>query len=86
VRTRSSFRSSFVCRREHAEFGQTLLALRRITGHYNLPTDACATVRGLYQGLEELDKLMQLHIHLENNVLFPRAAALLPGAGIERSQ
>jgi iron-sulfur cluster repair protein YtfE (RIC family) len=35
--------------------------------------------------LSKLEQLMQLHIHLEHNVLSPRAAALVPEAGIERS-
>jgi regulator of cell morphogenesis and NO signaling len=49
------------------------------------PPRACATLRDLYLGLNELEQLMQLHIHLENNVLLPRAAVLVSEAGIERS-
>jgi regulator of cell morphogenesis and NO signaling len=70
---------------DHAEAGQALQILRSVTGRYEAPPRACATLRDLYRGLTELEQLMQLHIHLENNVLFPRAAALGSEAGIERS-
>jgi len=70
---------------DHAQAGHILQILRRVTDRYGLPAHACATLRGLNRALEELEQLMQLHVHLENNVLFPRAAALLREAGIERS-
>ena len=70
---------------EHADAGRALQILGRVTGCYEAPPRACATLRDLYRGLTELEQLMQLHIHLENNVLFPRAAALVSEAGIERS-
>ena len=61
---------------DHDEAGHVLRSLRTVTDNYEPPAGACATLRGLYQGLEELEPLIQLHVHLENNVLFPRAAAL----------
>jgi regulator of cell morphogenesis and NO signaling len=61
---------------DHDEAGQILRRLRMTTDRYEPPAGACATLRGLYQGLRELEPLIQLHVHLENNVLFPRAAAL----------
>lgn len=70
---------------DHKLLAGTLSDLRRVTHQYEPPSHACSTVRTLYRGLDELEKLMHLHIHLENNVLFTRAAALLPEAGIERS-
>ncbi len=69
---------------EHVEARHTLQVLRAATDRYEPPSHACATVRGLYRGLKELEQLMQLHVHLENNVLFPRAAALLANARIVR--
>ncbi|MGH8638932.1 MAG: hemerythrin domain-containing protein, partial [Burkholderiales bacterium] len=59
---------------EHVEAGLTLQILRSATNRYEVPAQACGTLRSLYQGLKELEQLMQLHVHLENNVLFPRAA------------
>ena len=38
-----------------------------------LPEGACASFRALYYGLEDLEKDLHRHIHLENNVLFPKA-------------
>jgi regulator of cell morphogenesis and NO signaling len=61
---------------DHDEAGNVLRILRAVTDRYEPPARACATLRGLYEGLKELEQLMQLHVHLENNVLFPRAAAL----------
>lgn len=58
---------------EHASAGEALASLRRITAGYQPPEHACATYRALYAGLEELEKDLHVHIHLENNILFPRA-------------
>ena len=69
---------------DHVEARHTLQVLRAATDRFEPPVHACATVRGLYRGLKELEQLMQLHVHLENNVLFPRAAALLANARIVR--
>jgi len=71
---------------EHEHAGRLLAEMRRLTSDYQLPTDACNTFRALYHGLEELERDLHLHIHLENNVLFPRAAAMeqqaaAPGMG-----
>lgn len=61
---------------EHDDAAQALARLRRLTDSYTPPADACNTFRGLYCGLAELEKALHEHIHLENNVLFPRAARL----------
>ena len=62
---------------EHQEAGRLLAALRDATGgEYTAPAGSCPTTIGLYYGLGELEALMTLHVHLENNVLFPRAHAL----------
>lgn len=47
--------------------------MRAVTGNYTLPADACNTYRALFDGLQELEADLH-HIHLENNILFPRAA------------
>ncbi len=61
---------------EHDIAAHALARLRELTGGYVAPADACNTFRGLYHGLAELEKALHEHIHLENNVLFPRAARL----------
>jgi regulator of cell morphogenesis and NO signaling len=61
---------------EHASAGAALATLRTLTQGYAPPEDACPTFRGLYYGLAELERQMHLHVHLENNILFPRAALM----------
>lgn len=61
---------------EHDDAGQALAAIRRITGDFTLPADACNTYRALYAGLQELERDLHMHIHLENNILFPKALAM----------
>jgi regulator of cell morphogenesis and NO signaling len=61
---------------EHDNAGRALVQMRRLTEGYTAPPDACATYRALYQGLEELEADLHQHIHLENNILFPRAIGL----------
>jgi regulator of cell morphogenesis and NO signaling len=43
------------------------------SGGFAVPADACPTYRALYQGLEDFERDLHQHIHLENNVLFPHA-------------
>jgi regulator of cell morphogenesis and NO signaling len=62
---------------EHDRAGELLAELRSLTDGYRPPEWACATVRALYQGLAELEASMHVHVHLENNILFPRALALV---------
>jgi regulator of cell morphogenesis and NO signaling len=65
-----------VMEQEHEHAGNLLAALRELTGAYAPPEWACNTFRGLYAGLDELERDLHVHIHLENNILFPRAAQL----------
>ena len=65
-----------VMEQEHEHAGNLLSALRELTGGYQAPEWACNTFRGLYAGLEEFERDLHVHIHLENNILFPRAAEL----------
>ena len=62
--------------REHASAGGALAEIRTLTGDFTLPAYACSTVRALYEGLQVLEADLHVHIHLENNILFPRAIAL----------
>jgi regulator of cell morphogenesis and NO signaling len=61
---------------EHAGAGAALARMRQLTGGYAPPEWACPTFRGLYFGLSQLEADMHLHVHLENNILFPRAVWL----------
>lgn len=61
---------------EHDEAADALRRLRSLTDGFTPPEDACNTFRGLYHGLAELEADTHRHIHLENNILFPRAAEL----------
>ncbi|MEF2964505.1 iron-sulfur cluster repair di-iron protein [Paenibacillus sp. M1] len=57
---------------EHEGAGRILKRLRDITGDYQPPAHACTTYRTTYARLEELEGMTFTHIHLENNILFPR--------------
>jgi regulator of cell morphogenesis and NO signaling len=61
---------------EHEQAGQALARMRELTDDYTPPEWACPTFRGLYYGLAQLEREMHLHVHLENNILFPRAASI----------
>jgi len=58
---------------EHDDHGLNLARTRALTDDLNPPAEACTTWRALYLRLTELEKELMDHIHLENNVLFPRA-------------
>jgi regulator of cell morphogenesis and NO signaling len=61
-------------RHEHDAHGQHLATLRALTHDLVLPADACRSWQALYAGLAKfIDDLME-HVHLENNLLFPRFA------------
>jgi len=61
---------------EHQSAGDALSLLRRLTNDYDVPHDACETYRALFIGLKELEVDLHLHIHKENNILFPKALEL----------
>lgn len=58
---------------EHLAAGEALARIRTLTEDFRVPDGACNTWRALWHGLEALEKTMHIHIHLENNILFPRA-------------
>jgi regulator of cell morphogenesis and NO signaling len=61
---------------EHESAGEALAKIREITKDFDIPEYACVTYRALMAGLRELEQDLHMHIHLENNVLFPRAMQL----------
>lgn len=58
---------------EHDSAGEALRALRQASHSYAVPEDACLSYRELYKSLEAFEADMHTHVHLENNILFPRA-------------
>jgi regulator of cell morphogenesis and NO signaling len=62
--------------KEHETAGQILRELRVLTADYKVPADACISYQMLYQALENFERDLHQHIHLENNILFPKALNL----------
>ena len=58
--------------KEHDHAGEILRQIRAVTSDFALPLDACGTYRLVYKRLEDLESLTFMHVHLENNILFPR--------------
>jgi len=58
---------------EHDTEGERFRKISDLSGNYNPPEDACTTYRVAYSMLKEFDNDLHLHIHLENNILFPKA-------------
>jgi regulator of cell morphogenesis and NO signaling len=61
---------------EHDDAGAALARLRELTDGFAPPAWACKTYRALLAGLAFLERDMHLHVHSENNVLFPGALKL----------
>ena len=64
---------------EHDSAGNALRALRATSNGYTAPPDGCVSYQTLYKALAELEADLHQHIHLENNILFPRAIAMEQG-------
>ena len=58
---------------EHEAVGELLAAIRKLTSDFELPLEACRSYTAYFQLLEELEQDLHHHIHVENNVLFPKA-------------
>ncbi len=61
---------------EHDDAGELLKEIRELSRNFSAPEDACPSFKALYQGLQAFEADLHQHIHLENNLLFPRAIAL----------
>ncbi len=61
---------------DHEAAGEILDEMRKLTNDYTPPANACNSYQFLFQKLNELDEDMHQHIHLENNILFPKALKL----------
>jgi regulator of cell morphogenesis and NO signaling len=65
---------------EHDTAGGLLAEIRELSSDFTPPVGACPTFRAFYLGLHEFEQDLHQHIHLENNILFPRAIDLEAGA------
>jgi regulator of cell morphogenesis and NO signaling len=61
---------------EHDTAGELLRELRKLSADYKVPADACISYQTLYQAVAAFEQDLHQHIHLENNILFPKAIAL----------
>jgi regulator of cell morphogenesis and NO signaling len=61
---------------EHDSAGNALRAMRSASNGYPAPDGACVSYQALYRALAEFEADLHQHIHLENNILFPRAIAM----------
>jgi regulator of cell morphogenesis and NO signaling len=61
---------------EHETVGKAMESIRKLTNDYSLPEDACASYSLLYRMLDEFEEDLHLHVHLENNILFPKTLEL----------
>lgn len=61
---------------EHEQISEDMGIIRTLTNQFNLPSDACTSYTILYKFLEEFESDLFTHVHLENNLLFPKAIQL----------
>lgn len=61
---------------DHEAAGEILVEMRKLANDYTTPADACNSYQFLYQKLKALEEDLHQHIHLENNILFPKALKL----------
>ena len=61
---------------EHEEIGDAVHTIRDLSNNYAIPDDACNTFILTYRMLKEFEDDLHKHVHLENNILFPKAAML----------
>jgi regulator of cell morphogenesis and NO signaling len=61
---------------EHDAAGELMAEIRQLSRQFTTPAGACPTYHAFYDGLREFEQDLHQHIHLENNILFPRAIQL----------
>jgi regulator of cell morphogenesis and NO signaling len=61
---------------EHEQAGEDMGAIRKLTNNYQLPEGACTSYQVLFKKLAEFENDLFNHVHLENNILFPKSIAL----------
>jgi regulator of cell morphogenesis and NO signaling len=77
ARDRETIKTSLLrLHREHEEIGDAVHTIRHLSKEYAIPGDACNTFMLTYRKLKEFEDDLHKHVHLENNILFPKAAVL----------
>ena len=61
---------------EHESAGNEMEIIRQLSDHFTPPAEACTSYRVLFAKLEEFERDLHRHVHLENNILFPHALQL----------
>jgi len=64
---------------EHDSAGANMKAIRELSADFTAPADGCTTYRVLYEALAAFEADLHTHVHLENNILFPRAIEMEQG-------
>jgi regulator of cell morphogenesis and NO signaling len=65
-----------VMEHEHDSAGAALRSIRKASNDFVPPAEACISYQTLYKALADFEADLHQHIHLENNILFPRAIAM----------
>jgi regulator of cell morphogenesis and NO signaling len=68
--------------KEHDNAGEIVRRIRAASAEYTAPADACTSYQAAYQALAEFERDLHLHVHLENNILFPRAVEMEAAAAV----
>lgn len=77
ARDRETIRASLLrLHREHEEIGDAIHEIRHLSKEYAIPGDVCNTFMLTYHKLKEFEDDLHIHVHLENNILFPKASQL----------
>jgi len=61
---------------EHETAGNLLKEIAKLSNNYSVPEWGCNTFKALYAKLDEFEQDLHIHVHLENNILFPKATNL----------
>ena len=61
---------------EHTVEGDRFVKIAELTNNYQIPADGCGTYQVAFKMLEDFENDLHKHIHLENNILFPKAIEL----------
>ena len=62
--------------KEHESAGELVKQIRKVSSEYKAPADACTSYKALYQDLQAFEADLHQHVHLENNIIFPRAVEM----------
>ena len=77
IKDRETIKNSLVrLHREHEEVGDAIHEIRRLANGFRIPDDVCNTFMLTYRKLDEFEEDLHKHVHLENNILFLKAAQL----------